>query len=235
MLHMEKGTPQVLVNPKKKQRRNPLKLSTSGKLSIFILYTFLTFRGKELAEHFEKSKHNLELPKKDQLKYIPWPVYVYWNVPKKPFAWRDVRRMENPVDFINSLWNEAILEHLCESTAKISFNRITKKITHTDVRKFLSLELIRGIIGVRDVKLMWKTEGITIGYPSKGKQMPKNQWFQISNGINFDPQFVHKTLKERFQYHVTPGYNVTVDEIRIPCTHEPFVFFLSFFSNTYYI
>jgi hypothetical protein len=54
----------------------------------------------------------------------------------------------------------------------------------------------------------------------KQKILPKNNWFAISNGLRFKPEQVHSELIRQYKYHVIPGYNVCIDEIRIPCTHE---------------
>ncbi len=68
--------------------------------------------------------------------------------------------------------------------------------------------------------MMWEDDEISIDYPGKQDILPKNTWFAISGNMNFDPTTVHKCLIEEYKLHLVPGYNVTIDEIRIPCHHE---------------
>ncbi len=105
-------------------------------------------------------------------------------------------------------------------TPRLFFNKISKKLTPEDLRKFIGLEVMRGIIGVRNAKMLWSKSEITISYPGKENSLAKNHWFAISHALNFNPNLIHSTLVEHFKLYLVPGYNVTIDEIRIPCHHE---------------
>jgi hypothetical protein len=70
------------------------------------------------------------------------------------------------------------------------------------------------------MQMLWTTSPISITYPNKENGLWKNHWFAVSANLSFDSKYVHDALVERFKLHLVPGYNVTVDEIRIPCAHE---------------
>jgi hypothetical protein len=140
---------------------------------------------------------------------------------KKQPSHRFISNLKSPIEFLNILFIDEILEHICEKTGRLYFDKISKKLRPDQLRLFIGLELMRGFIGIRNMKMMWGTfEEIEIKYPGKENALTKNHWFSISNNLNFDPKWVHSKLVEAFKLHLIPGYHVTIDEIRIPCTNE---------------
>lgn len=179
-----------------------------------------TFRGPQLKQHFAQNEKNLSLPQKDRLYFISNPEYIWWKIDQKKTNFRYISDFKSPVEFIQSLFHFDIISHICNYTEPVKFNGKIQKLTPTDIYKFIGTELIRGYLGIRNIKYLWSTEKFTINFPGKASQLSENQWFAISNGLDYDIEFVHKSLIELYQHHLVPGYNVTVDEIRIPCTHE---------------
>jgi hypothetical protein len=147
-------------------------------------------------------------------------VYYYWNINKKETVYRFIGSYNIPMQFMDAMFDIDIINHICDSTNPFIFGNSNKKLTPRDFYKFIGQELMRGYIGLRNIKDMWSTEGIVISYPEKEYQLGRDHWFALSNGIDFDPSIVHKKLIALYQRHVVPGFHVTVDEIRIPCHHE---------------
>lgn len=169
--------------------------------------------------HFRKNKDNRQLPPEDRLKYISNPEFVWWKVPKKRLTPRFDRNFKTPLEYFNALWNDEILDHICATTGPLTFDHQTKNLTRDDLKKYFGLELMRGYIGLANIESLWSTGEITIDYPGKMSSLTKNHWFAISHALNFEPSFLHKKLTDLFKLHLVPGYNVTVDEIRIPSRH----------------
>lgn len=177
-------------------------------------------RGKELARHFRTDETNRRLPKDDQLKYISNPEFVWWKVTQKPITPRFIHKFKEPYDFLRALFTDEILDHICAMTEPLKFYHQTKKLTPDDLRRFIGQEVMRGYLGIRNIKNMWSSGEIEISYPGKSNSLSENHWFAISSHLNFEPQFVHAKLTGLYKLHLVPGYNVTIDEIRIPCHHE---------------
>jgi len=168
-------------------------------------------------------KANLSLPERDRLTYISYPVYIWWKVEKKEPSHRFIRNFREPVEYMDALWNIDIIQHICDSTEALKVDGRYFKLTPLDFRRFLGVELMRGISGIRNIETFWHTDSskkFTVDYPGKDNQISKNRWFAISNGVDFDPALVHEMLIALYKFHLVPGYNVTIDELRIPITHE---------------
>lgn len=162
---------------------------------------------------------NQELEEEYRLKYIQHPELVWFNFRKSKLDIRFTRDFKAPIDYFNSLFTDDIIAHICKNTGDFKLNGKRSVLSPNDLRKFFALELMRGIIGVRNVKHMWSSKGIVIDYPQKEHSLGKNHWFAISSSLNFDPTYVHEKLNERYQHHVVPGFDVTIDEVRIPSHH----------------
>jgi hypothetical protein len=67
---------------------------------------------------------------------------------------------------------------------------------------------------------MFTDSSNSILHPRKENSLPRKICFDMSNGIDFDLNLVYQLLVSRFQYHLVPGFHVTIDELRIPCHHE---------------
>lgn len=180
----------------------------------------MTSRGPFLKSHFSKNPANLALPKDDQFAFISHPELHWFHVDARATIFRHIGSFSSPEDFMNALWNNAIIDHICNETKPLKLEKKNVKLTRSDVRKFFGVELMRGDIGIRNIEHMWSTGDIQINYPGKESSLGKNHWFAISNGIDFQPDSLHQSLTQAYQKHLVPGYNVTVDELRIPYTHE---------------
>lgn len=183
----------------------------------------LIFRGPQLKHHFRHDRANRALPKNDRLKYISHPAF-YWcrAIQKKPAA-LNVRDFRSPLDFVMALFSDSIIDNICATTAPLSYNNRRAKLTRKQFWKFIGMEVMRGYIGVRNIENMWTREGgdrPVILFPGKENSLTKNQWFAVSNNLDFDVSLVHSLLVENFKLHLHPGFHVTVDELRIPCHHE---------------
>lgn len=77
-----------------------------------------------------------------------------------------------------------------------------------------------GIIGLANVAYLWNHDGISVDFPTKSKVPSSSIYFALAGNLQFDPKELHSMLTERYKLHLIPGYNVCIDEIRIPCTHE---------------
>ncbi len=139
---------------------------------------------------------------------------------KKEPNHRFIYPFKDPVQFLQALWTDDIINHICERTGQIKFNSKQQFIKPNDLRRFFGLEMMRGYLGIRNIEHLWSVEDIVIEYPYKENSLPKNHYYAISNALNYDPNFVHQILVENFKRYLIPGYNITVDEIRIPCHHE---------------
>jgi hypothetical protein len=133
---------------------------------------------------------------------------------------RFISDFKSPGQFLDALWTTEIQQLICDATKPVLANKRTGKLTPLVLKKFFGLELMRGYIGTRNILNMWSCGEITINYPGKASQIPKNLWYAISNGIDCDVTALHAKLVERFKLYLVPGYHVTVDEIRIPLSHE---------------
>ncbi len=184
------------------------------------IFVLIKFRSRELTQYFRQCKENNELPRQDRLSYIPYPTFIWWSVQERKITPRFIGEFTSPVHYFEALWTDEIMRHICHETGLITHDSKVEKLTPHMVKMFLGQELIRGYIGVTNMRLLWSTKSIIIDYPGKANALWKNHWFAISNELNFDPAFIHRLLIDRFKLHLVPGYNVTVDEIRIPCTHE---------------
>ncbi len=178
------------------------------------------FRGVILSHHFRQDKTNLALPEEDRLKYISNPEYVWWNVLKKKPTHRFIHKFTKPIEFFFALWNDVIINHICDTTEVLTYNHIRRKLNKQDVLVFLGMELTKGFIGMRNSKYFWGENDVEVSFPFKDKILTKNYYFSIARSLNFDPEFVHKALIDAFKLYLIPGYNMTIDELRIPCHHE---------------
>jgi hypothetical protein len=143
-------------------------------------------------------------------------------IEKKPAA-LNIRNFRRPLEFLRALFSDAIIANICESTAPLAYNNCRTNLTMDTFFKFIGLEVMRGVIGVRNIENMWTLEGSSrpvILYPGKGNALAKNHWFAVSSNLNFDVSLVHSMLVGYFKFHMHPGFHVTVDELRIPCHHE---------------
>lgn len=199
-----------------------MKLSPKGILYFYYLMEAfrLIFRGVELAQHFLSNKANLELPEKDRFKFISHPTFVWWDITKKPIISRFLSDFKQPIQFFRALLNDQILTHIVTKTGIMHYDNMKSRLNNDMLLKFIGLELMRGYIGIRNMEMMWEVEEFSIDYPGKEAILNKNLWFAISGNLNFDTDEVHKRLIEQYKRHLVPGYNVTIDEIRIPCHHE---------------
>lgn len=173
-----------------------------------------------MIKHFDENEVNMQLDPEEQLKYIPYPVFTWWKVDQRPIVTRYLRGLATPIDYFSALFTDAILDHICLATGDVVHDGITESLTVNQLKRYFGQELMRGYVGLRDVKLLWTEAPISIDYPNKENRLWKNHWFAISANIAFDSEYVHDALVERFKLHLVPGYNVTIDEIRIPCAHE---------------
>jgi hypothetical protein len=173
-----------------------------------------------LALHFCENPKNAALPEDDKLQFVSHPTYIWYKIERKETIFRFIGNFCTAVNYIEALFHSDIIEHICAKTNLLLFNNKKKKLTPTDFYKFIGLELMRGYIGIVNIEHMWSEGEIQILYPGKDSQLQKNYYFSISNGLDYDPSFVHNNLITLFQHHVVPGYHVTIDEIRIPCHHE---------------
>lgn len=169
---------------------------------------------------FAQNEDNLNLAPNDRLKYISNPVYVWWNMKQREPTARFISNLTSPLQFLNVLWTTEIQQLICDGTRPVLANKKTGKLTPLVLNKFLGLELMRGYIGVRNILNMWSCGEIIIDYPGKSTQIVKNLWYAISNGLDCELSMLHAKLVERFKLYLVPGYHVTVDEIRIPLSHE---------------
>lgn len=78
---------------------------------------------------------------------------------------------------------------------------------------------MRGRIGLTNIDMMWSTGDFSVEFPGKAHQLPKNHYYAIASGLDYDPSTLHSMLRESFQAALVPGYFVCIDEIRIPATH----------------
>ena len=173
--------------------------------------------------HFQTDKTNLSLPENDRLAYIPHPVYVWWKRDQKQPSNRFIRNFKEPVEYLETLWTDEILQSICDETGILEIDQKSFKLVPLDLKRFFAVELMRGIIGIRNVETLWHTDNtknITVNYPFKEKQISKNLWFAISNRLDFNVDNIHYMLIDRFKMHLVPGYNVTIDELRIPINHQ---------------
>jgi hypothetical protein len=139
---------------------------------------------------------------------------------KKETNGRFLRDFKAPMDFLNALWTDTIVSHICASTQKFYVRGKQVKLTPDQLRKFIGLELMRGVIGIRNLEYMWRTEEIIIQYPGKENSLSKALWYKVSATLSFDPNWLHEKLTTNFQTFLVPGYNILIDEIRIPVGHE---------------
>jgi hypothetical protein len=172
-----------------------------------------------LTDHFAQNQDNLSLPPEDQLQYINYPHLIWWRVDFKDVTARNIRDFEQPIDFFNALFDKSILNHIAKKTGTIVHNHFKSQVTQVDLKKFFGVELMRGYVGVRNIEMLWSQGEFQVSYPNKENALPKNHWFALSNNIVYDPKKIHKKLVDLFKKFVVPGYNVTVDEVRIPCAH----------------
>jgi len=178
------------------------------------------FSGPQLLAHFANNSSNLKLRPEDQLSFISYPVFVWSNPHIKDPSSRHVGDFKLPLDYFDAMWSEWIVNHLCQNIKPFYLNKVLTKVTPSHVYRLLGQELMRGYIGVRNIKDMWGDGEISISHPCKENQLPKNLFFALSSRMDFKPKVVHKLLVDAFKLHLVPGFNVTVDEIRIPCSHE---------------
>lgn len=139
---------------------------------------------------------------------------------QKPVTLRFVRDFKEPIQFLKCLLSEEIMNHICNKTNPLHFNKKEFKLSPNILLKFIGLELMRGYIGLRNIEMMWNDNEFSITYPGKEFALYRKMWFAISKNLNFDPAVVHRSLVEEYKLHLVPGYNVTIDEVRIPCHHE---------------
>lgn len=207
---------------KKKKKKSKVKSSEkeSKRYYYYYILLILIFRGPELTQHFSQNAKNLALPEQDRFQFISYPTYVWWNKDRKETIHRFLGNFYSPVQYMEALFHIDVIAHICEKTPVFLLGNKKRKLTPTDFYKFLGLELMRGYIGITNIEHMWSEGEIQILYPGKEEQLSKNYWFAISNGLDFDTDFVHTALITLFQLYLVPGYHVTVDEIRIPCHHE---------------
>jgi hypothetical protein len=180
------------------------------------------FRGPQLKQHFRHDKSNRALPPNDRLKYISQPTFYWCRAFQKKPAALNIRNFRAPLDFLRALFTDAIIDNICETTEPLTYDNCCVQLTKEMFFKFIGMELMRGVIGVRNVKNMWTVEGgdrPVILYPGRGNALAKNHWFAISYNLDYDASFVHSLLVGNFKLHMHPGFHVTVDELRIPCHH----------------
>ncbi len=147
-------------------------------------------------------------------------MFVWWSLVKKKDTTRFIHNFKEPIQYIQALWNETIIHHICSESVSISFNHTTQKITPEVLYKFFGMQMMRGIIGLRNMDMLWNNSGIVIDYPGKENSLSEDHFHKIASSLNFDPTFVHTNLINNFKVYMVPGYNITIDELRIPCRNE---------------
>ena len=139
---------------------------------------------------------------------------------RKPPLALHLNNLDTPLLFFRALFSDEIVDHICSETGLIHHDEKNEPLSRTHLFKYFGQELIRGYLGIRDIRHLWSTGEISISYPKKNSGLWKNHWYAISAGISVDLEYVHKLLVERFKFYLMPGFHVTIDEIRIPCSHE---------------
>lgn len=75
-------------------------------------------------------------------------------------------------------------------------------------------------IGLNSAEYLWGTKDIQVIFPMKANLPAKKNFYAISAHIRYPAKELHTLLVETFKSRLMPGYHVTVDEIRIPCSHS---------------
>ena len=71
--------------------------------------------------------------------------------------------------------------------------------------KYIGQEIIFGIYKLSEISDLFRTTGVTINYPGKGKGLPKNKFENYHAHLSINQDSFLKLLNESFKSHLILG------------------------------
>jgi len=130
-----------------------------------------------------------------------------------------MRNCNTPVDIFNKLWNEEIWR-IFDSEKCVVLRRFkSNEKSLTLVKRFFGLILMKSVIGLVAIEDFWDQKLFTVEFEGKEDIISKEHYFDVTSTLEVDYNKLHETLVLNFKRHMQPGFNVCIDEIRIPARH----------------
>lgn len=78
---------------------------------------------------------------------------------------------------------------------------------------------MKSVIGLISIEDFWCTQMFVINFKGKENIIPREAYYDVTTTMKLDLTLLHQQLVQTFKEHLLPGFNVCIDEIRIPARH----------------